>query len=209
MEKILNQAQARVLGAIIEKRYTTPQYYPLTQNAVKVACNQKNARDPLTDYSDNEVFDLLRGLVDLGFLATVFVDSSRTAKYELRFDRAYELEKPDQAILAELFLRGPQTAGELRNRCERMHSFSGISELEALLAGLADKGRVKLLPKHPGQKEARWAHLFCGEPENLAPPEAAEGHPQAGGSTGLRERVEALESEVAALKARLEAIEGR
>lgn len=211
MEAILTEAQARVLGAMIEKRYTTPQYYPMTQNAVKLACNQKNAREPVVDYSDNEVFDLLRSLVDRGFLSYGFVDSSRTAKYELRFDQAFELEKPELCILGELFLRGHQTAGELRTHCERMHSFHDIPEVEAVLTGLAEKGRVKLLPRLPGRKEPRWAQLFCGEPEISASDELDEdrGSRAAGGEQSLRARVEALETELADLKERIAALEAR
>jgi uncharacterized protein len=199
-EALLSAKQARVIGSMIEKQITTPQYYPMTVNAVRLACNQKSNRNPLVEFSEDETFELLEGLTTRGFVKRDLFDGSRTTKYAQHFDAVYGLDRKESAVLAELFLRGAQTSGELRAHCERMAAFDGIEQVEGLLRALAEKGHVCLLPRVPGQKEPRWAQLFSGEPE----PPCSEGTvPTRMEGSGGDSLASSLEARVAALEDRM------
>jgi uncharacterized protein YceH (UPF0502 family) len=160
----LTEVAARVLGALIEKEVTTPEYYPLSLNALMNACNQKSNRDPLMHVDEEAVRTALRGLSDQ-FLARSAGGDSRVAKYEHRLSETFNFDRKETAILCELLLRGPQTPGELRSRAERMHPFADLSEVQTTLQRLMrrEPPLVVLLPRQPGMKEARYAHLLSGD----------------------------------------------
>ena len=201
MDFQLTAAEARVLGALIEKELTTPEYYPLSLNALVAACNQRSNRDPVTDLTENEVSEAAARLVSLhiGWKRS----TGRVEKFEHNLLRL-GLSVPELALLAVLLLRGQQTAGELRIRTERMHAFDDIANAESFLAGLAQKDNgpfvVELL-KAPGRKEARFMHCFCGEPD------LREAHSNASSHAPVLpvgpSRVDILEEEVAGLKVEL------
>jgi uncharacterized protein len=176
MEIVLSEIEARVLGALIEKEITTPEYYPLSLNALVNACNQKSNRDPHMNLSDADVQRALRQLNELGLARSASTDS-RVAKYEHRLSETYNFTRPETAILCELLLRGPQTPGELRSRAERMHPFEDLNLVHSTLKRLMEREPplVALLPRQPGTKEARYAQLLSANPaadEKAAPEEA-------------------------------------
>ena len=193
----LDPTQVRVLGALLEKEQATPEYYPLTVNALLAACNQKSNRNPVTQLSETEVV----GALDALALDTLVwrSDGARVERWKQSISRRLELDPEERAVLTLLMLRGPQTAGELRSRSARLHRFSGIGEVEAALERLTAEGRelVLELPRRPGQKENRWAQLLGGmpTPAETGPdrvsnaPERRSERPEA----GLRERVARLE----------------
>jgi len=191
----LEPAEARVIGALIEKEITTPEYYPLSLNALVNACNQKSNRDPVVDYDEELVDSVLESLRHKGLLTTVTGAGSRVPKYGHRLTDQLNLGRREIAILCELMLRGPQTSGELRNRTERMHRFDDIAEIESVLDRMQEL--VMKLPRRPGEKEGRYAHLLSGEPAL----EAAE-EPQ----PVRQDRVTALEAEMAQLRQEFEAL---
>jgi hypothetical protein len=195
----INDVEARILGALIEKELTTPEYYPLTLNSLTNACNQKSNRDPVMHLEDEEVVRGLDKLRMKGF-ARLSGEGGRVPKY--CHSLGEKLAPPELAVLAELLLRGPQTVGELRTRCDRMSSFADIAAVEEVLADLQkyELQLATLLPRQPGQKEQRYAHLLAGEPviqqsEKQLHPEAARVRVMA-----EDERIAALETEVAQLK---------
>lgn len=201
METVLNDLEVRILGCLIEKELTTPEYYPLTLNALTAACNQKSNRDPVMALEDTAV---LGGLDGLKFkqLVVVSSDGGRVPKYRHILTERLRLAPEELALLCELMVRGPQTVGELRTRSERMRPFSDLAAVEEVLAELMGREAplVTRLPRQPGRKEARYAHLFAGEPETCS----AEGAPPAEGAR-LRlmageERLSKLEEEIAILK---------
>ena len=197
----LTAPEARVLATLMEKARTVPDSYPLTLNAVVTGCNQKTTRDPVMNLSDAEAQEALDALK---LLTLVFETSGgRTTHWEHNFQRAVGVPEQSAVLLGLLMLRGPQTAGELRINAERWYRFADISSVEAFLDELqersAEKGGplVVLLPRAPGAREPRWAHLLCGPVDPSAPAAGSEdGHAPA-----LQARVEALEAEVAALRA--------
>jgi uncharacterized protein len=197
----LTLAEARVLGTLMEKARTVPDSYPMTLNALVAGCNQKSSRDPLTNLGEPEVQEALDGLKrrSLAFTAR----GSRVDRWEHNFQRAMVVPEQSAVLLGLLMLRGPQTAGELRIHSERWYRFADISSVEGFLDELAarseDKGGplVVQLPKAPGAREARWAHLLCGPVDLTAAPAAEERAPE----SGLAARVSALENEVAELRA--------
>jgi uncharacterized protein YceH (UPF0502 family) len=199
----LSTLEARILAVLAEKQRTVPDTYPLSLNALVSGCNQKSSRDPVMEVSDTEAreaLDVLRG-------RSLAIESSgsRVPRYEHNLERALQVPSPSVALLAVLMLRGPQTAGELRINAERLHRFPDISAVEGYLRELAERpagALVAELPRQPGSRENRWAHLLCGTP---AEPERAETQhdPHA---AGLRDRVAALEARVAELEAQLAAI---
>ena len=195
MDLHLEPAEARVIGALIEKEITTPEYYPLSLNALVNACNQKSNRDPVVDYDEELVDSVLESLRHKGLLTTVTGAGSRVPKYGHRLTDQLNLGRREIAILCELMLRGPQTSGELRNRTERMHRFDDIAEIESVLDRMQEL--VMKLPRRPGEKEGRYAHLLSGEPAL----EAAE-EPQ----PVRQDRVTALEAEMAQLRQEFEAL---
>ncbi|MBD3422377.1 MAG: DUF480 domain-containing protein [Chitinivibrionales bacterium] len=168
MLKILTETEIRVLGVLIEKELTTPEYYPLTLNALVNGCNQKSNRDPVVQLTEGEVSRAVSSLKDKHLLWERHASGSRTVKYEHNVTDAYDLAKGELALLCVLLLRGPQTIGELRTRSQRMHSFENLDETRRVLDGLIKREEDPLataLSRQPGQKEERFMHLISGEPE--------------------------------------------
>jgi uncharacterized protein YceH (UPF0502 family) len=192
----LDAVQVRVLGALIEKQRTTPDVYPLSLNALRLACNQSTSRDPVVDYDEPTIREALDGLGLLRYTRVASGPGSRTAKFRHLLDETLTLDAGEISLLAVLLLRGHQTAAELRGRSERLHAFASLAAVESVLEGLAGRRLVLLLERRPGQKEARYAHLLAGTPveDESAPtvPGPAPG--------GLAARVEALAAEVAELR---------
>src|SRR5579864_476451 len=200
MSMILNEFEARVLGALIEKEITTPDYYPISLNALVNACNQKSNRDPLMNLDEDLVRDALGSLNQKELAGPADTFDSRVAKYEHRVQEAFNFTRGETALLCELLLRGPQTPGELRGRAERMHSFDDLGIVQSTLQRLMKREPplVKLLPRQPGTKEARYAHLLCGELESWQrEPEAA---PSVSGVSSTTPLIARLEADVAALQ---------
>ena len=203
---ILNAAEARVLGALIEKDITTPDYYPLSLNALINACNQKNNREPVTNFDEETVRLALRNLGDKRLAGTAAGADSRVTKYEHRLQEVFNFTRPETAILCVLLLRGPQTPGELRGRTERMHRFEHLDDVLSGLQQLMrrDPPLAKALGRRPGTKEIRYAHLLSGDVEAWEPPpESAStsvGSADAERLAHLEEQVAALQKEVAELK---------
>jgi hypothetical protein len=194
---VLDAAQLRVLGSLIEKQRTTPDQYPLSLNALRLACNQTTSRDPVLDLEENEVRAAVQRLGQLGFARLASGPGSRTAKYRQLFDEALSLDAAETAVLAVLMLRGAQTAAELKTRTERL---GAIGDVHAVLEHLDERELVSLLPRQPGQREERWRHeLGDGdaparpEPDRPEPPEPAE----------LEERLARIEERLAELERRL------
>jgi len=201
----LDPVEARVLGCLIEKEITTPEYYPLTLNALLNACNQKSNRDPVFSFEEDDVFGGLESLRQKQLILTLTGGGNRVPKYGHRLQEKLNLGRREIALLCELLLRGPQTTGELRDRAGRMHRFTDHDEVTRCLQVLSerpDQPFVKLLPKRAGMKEARWAHLLSGEPQA---PDVVETYAQA--RSGSDERIAQLETEVAGLQKRLDDIE--
>lgn len=201
----LSPIEARVLAVLVEKQHTVPDTYPLSLNALLAGCNQKTAREPVMNVSEAEA---LRALDELKSLSLVIESSgSRVARYEHNFQRGVGVPSQSVALLATLMLRGPQTAAELRANSERLHRFADISSVEAFLQELAERepACVVKLPRAPGAREQRWAHLLCGavDAAQLAAPPAAAS-PEDGELTLLAERQARLEEEVGALRALVE-----
>jgi uncharacterized protein len=206
VDLILSDIEARVLGALVEKGVTTPDYYPLSLNALVNACNQKSNRDPVMNLDEESVRQAIRGLEKHALAGPADSFDGRVTKYEHRLQEAYNFDRRETAVLCVLLLRGPQTPGELRSRSERMHSFDDLSEVESTLQRLLKREPplVKILPRQPGTKEARYAHLLSGDVE-VAPSEASEEiRPKDGGSqdriTSLERQVSQLQNEIADLK---------
>lgn len=199
MNIVLSDVEARVLGCLVEKEITTPEYYPLSLNALVHACNQKSNRDPLMNLDEDGVRSALRSLGEQALARSAGGDS-RVAKYEHRLSEVFNFTRPETAILCELLLRGPQTPGELRSRAERMHPFEDLSVVQSTLKHLMEREPplVKLLPRQPGNKEARYAHLLSGDVEvreTLPVKQVA-----VSSSASENARMTELESEVAALQ---------
>ena len=209
MKYELTATEARVIGCLLEKQVTTPEQYPLSVNGVVTACNQKTNREPVMNLSESDVQEQLDNLVKRHFLRTVSGFGNRVTKYEQRFCNSefgnLKLSAAEVAIITTLLLRGAQTPGELRSRASRMYEFSDMAEVESTLENLAnreDGPYVIRLAREPGKRESRYMHLFCGEvDEDIA---AADELPVASGD--LQARVEALETEVAELKQRLDSL---
>jgi uncharacterized protein YceH (UPF0502 family) len=162
---VLNEMEARVLGALLEKEITTPDYYPLSLNSLVNACNQKSNRDPVMNLDEDSVRDALRTLHDNSLARSVSAADSRVTKYEHRLQEAFNFDRREAALFCELLLRGPQTPGELRTRAERMHRFDDLSEAQSALQRLMNREPplVKVLARQPGTKESRYIHLLSGE----------------------------------------------
>jgi hypothetical protein len=198
---ILNAAECRVLGALIEKDITTPDYYPLSLNALVNACNQKNNREPVTSYDEETVRLALRNLSDKNLAGLARGADGRVAKYEHHLQEVFNFTRRETAIICVLLLRGPQTPGELRGRTERMHPFEDLDEV---LSGLQQLMRrepplAKALGRRPGTKEIRYAHLLSGDVEAWEPPDAYA-NASNGDSSADSERISQLEEQVAALQ---------
>jgi len=197
----LDVVEVRVLGCLLEKQQATPEYYPLTLNALVAACNQKSNRDPVMDLDDA---DVRRALERLRAEVLVWpVVAARAERWEHNLDRSWELEEPGKALVTVLLLRGAQTAGELRTRCDRMHAFGSVGDVESALRRLAagPEPLVAEVPRGPGQKEGRWVHLVAGTaPERAAAPPA---NPVAA-PVDPADRIAALEARVEELADALE-----
>ncbi|CAM6290685.1 YceH family protein [Citrobacter portucalensis] len=209
MKYELTATEARVIGCLLEKQVTTPEQYPLSVNGVVTACNQKTNREPVMNLSESDVQEQLDNLVKRHFLRTVSGFGNRVTKYEQRFCNSefgnLKLSAAEVAIITTLLLRGAQTPGELRSRASRMYEFSDMTEVESTLENLAnreDGPYVIRLAREPGKRESRYMHLFCGEVDEAIA--AADEPPVASGD--LQARVEALETEVAELKQRLDSL---
>lgn len=165
MNIVLNEVEARVLGALLEKEITTPDYYPLSLNSLVHACNQKSNRDPVMNVDDDSVRDALRTLHDNSLARSVSAADSRVTKYEHRLQETFNFDRREAALFCELLLRGPQTPGELRTRAERMHPFDDLSAAQSALQRLMDRQPplVKVLARQPGTKESRFVHLLSGD----------------------------------------------
>jgi hypothetical protein len=203
---ILSDVEARVLGCLVEKDITTPEYYPLSLNALVHACNQKSNREPPMNLEEDTVRQALRSLGEQ-MLARSASGDSRVAKYEHRLADTFNFTRPETAILCELLLRGPQTPGELRSRAERMHPFEDLSVVQSTLKHLMEREPplVKLLLRQPGNKEARYAHLLSGDVEVRESPQVKEAVISSSAAenariTGLESEVAGLQKEVAELK---------
>jgi len=204
---ILTENEARVLGSLVEKDITTPDYYPMSLNALVNACNQKSNRDPVMSLNEEAVRQAIYSLNEKGLAGTASTADSRVPKYEHRMQEAFNFTRRETALLCVLMLRGPQTPGELRGRTERMHPFEDLTDVQSTLQKLMTREEplVKVLPRQPGTKEARYAHLLCGEqPGWDAPPAAVETRVEssAGGEriARLEEAVANLNREIADLK---------
>lgn len=202
MEITLNEIESRVLGCLIEKEITTPDYYPLTLNALTNACNQKSNRNPVVSYDETTVVRGLDDLSEKGLAKKVFAVGSRVQKYQHAFLDKFDLGRREVAVLCELMVRGPQTAGELRTHAGRMYEFKGLEEVDEVLQGLMEhEGPMVIkLPRQAGRKEQRYMHLFSGKPEiqeteQSAPLEAATMQVRA-----ENQRIAKLEEELAMLR---------
>jgi uncharacterized protein len=210
----LSLEEARVLGALIEKEATVPDSYPLTLNALRLACNQTTNRHPIVAYDDRTVENALLSLKSQGLVRFVHPShGGRTTRYRHSADERWKLSPPELAVLSVLILRGPQTASEVRARAERHQSLGDLIDVEEILdtlAGRSPEPFATRLPTRPGEREARWAHLLAGEPdEATAAPETPAPQRDAGSPARAHGRIDALEAELDALRQRVEALERR
>ena len=212
MSTILTDIETRVLGSLIEKQVTTPEYYPLTLNALTLACNQKNNRHPVTAFTENQVADALESLREKNLAYVFYGSTSRVPKYKHVMPEVMHLSHPELALMCVLMLRGAQTPGELRGSASRLHEFSSLEEVEETLNALISHDPDPLvvrLPRQPGQKEVRFAHLLSGEidVEALAESVPVVAPSRRSGSEQverLEQKVEALTAEVDKLKEQFE-----
>ena len=204
-EPVLSDVEARILGSLVEKEATTPDTYPLTSNAIVLACNQKTAREPLMQLEPGEVGNALRRLEVRGWVRSQH--SGRSERYGHRVEKMLDLTRPQAALLALLMLRGPQTLHELLSRSERLANFASIEDVQHALDRLAqrDPPRVRLLLRQGGQREDRYAQLLSGEP--VMPAASLASSSSSAASANLGERVATLEARVADLEARLAAFD--
>jgi uncharacterized protein YceH (UPF0502 family) len=200
----LTAPEQRVLGCLIEKRWTTPDQYPLSLNALRLACNQSTNRDPVTSYDDATVREAATRLSRYGLARLASGQGSRAIKYRHLAEEALGLGREGLALLAVLMLRGPQTPGELKARSDRMASVGSLDDVERVLVTLVERGYARRLPRRPGQKEDRFEHLLGpdGSAEG-APTVSRAGTPEPTAGSGLEARVAALEAEVAELREQL------
>ena len=197
---ILNAEEIRVLGCLMEKSKTTPDYYPMTINSLTTACNQKTSRKPVVQYDDDTVAQALNTLKKRGLISTATGGSIRSIKYKHNFAIVFPVLPSEVAIICLLMLRGPQTPGELNTNSGRLHEFESIEEVQEVLERLSSEEMPFLmqLPRRPGQKEVRYAHLLAGVPEITDDDEEEEVHTRNTG--GLEARVTKLETELAELR---------
>ncbi len=200
MDFKLTETEVRVLGSLIEKDISTPEYYPLSLNALLNACNQKTNRDPMMQLDEDAVRDALEGLQQRRMAGPARGADSRVTKYEQRLQEVFNFTRPEIAVLCVLLLRGPQTPGELRGRAERLHRFEALDDVQSALQKLMQREPplAKVLPRQPGTKESRYTHLFAGDVVDLEAPvhtsAAVERNP------GDVDRIARLEEEVAKLR---------
>jgi len=206
----LSPPEQRVLGCLIEKRWTTPDQYPLSLNALRLACNQSTNRDPVTDYDEGTVREAAARLSRYGLTRLASGHGSRATKYRHLAEEALGLGRGELAVLAVLLLRGPQTPGELKTRSERMASLGSLDEVEQALAILTDRGYARRIERRPGQKEERFEHLLgsAAAPEAGPGPDVQAGSGVSDAADGLEARIAALEAEVAELREQFAALRG-
>ena len=203
MPTVLSDIEARVLGSLVEKQVTTPEYYPLTLNSLTLACNQKNNRTPVTSYDETAVAQALESLREKNLAYVFYGSTSRVPKYKHVLPEVMHLSQPELALICVLLLRGPQTPGELATRGFRLYEFSGLEEVESTLNSLISREPdplVTRLPRQPGQKEARFAHLLSGD---VIPEPTEETHRSAHVSTAGHsrgDRIQQLETDLEAVK---------
>jgi uncharacterized protein YceH (UPF0502 family) len=207
LPRTLDPVEVRILGSLAEKQLSTPEYYPLTVNALLAACNQKSNREPVMELSENEVQRALDRLQDEKLVWKVM--GGRAVRYDHNLDALWHIDRPAKALLTLLFLRGPQTAGEMRGRSDRLHSFESVAEAESKLQEMASHPEplVRQLPRRPGQKEERWAHLAGGavvETEQVSESAATETRePLSARVLRLEEQMAELSAELRSLKQKL------
>ena len=209
MSAELDQTERRIVGALVEKALATPAYYPMTLNALVAACNQKNNRHPVTSYSENQVAAALESLREKNLTYVFYGSTSRVPKYKHVMPEVMHLNHAETALMCVLMLRGAQTLGELRGSASRLHEFSSLEEVEETLNGLISRepeSLVARLPRQPGQKEGRFAHLLSGEInlEALAAESERVATSISSRRSSLEEKVEALAAEVEKLKEQFE-----
>jgi uncharacterized protein len=197
---VLNEVEARVLGALLEKEITTPEYYPLSLNALVNACNQKSNRDPVMNLDEGSVRNALIALRDNSLVRSVSAADSRVTKYEHRLQEAFNFDRREAGIFCELLLRAPQTPGELRSRVERMHHFDDLSEVQSALQRLMNREPplVRVLARQPGTKESRYVHLLSGDTAPAVAPAVPEMPAVHGRET--TDKFSQLESEIGELR---------
>ena len=203
MAGLLTDIETRVLGALVEKQLSTPEYYPLTLNALTLACNQKNNRHPVTAYGENEVAQAVESLRENNLAYVFYGSTSRVPKYKHVMPEVLHTNAAETALMCVLMLRGPQTPGELRGNAARLYEFSGLDEVEQTLNGLISHEPdplVARLPRQAGQKEVRFGHLLSGEIRVEAAAEVERPAPR----QSLEQKIEALAEEVERLKAQFE-----
>jgi uncharacterized protein YceH (UPF0502 family) len=202
MNIILNDVETRVLGSLVEKDVTTPDYYPLSLNALVNACNQKNNRDPVMHLQEDSVQDALSTLQEKRLAGPTSSADSRVTKYEHRLQEAFNFTRGETAVLCVLLLRGPQTPGELRGRTERMHRFEDLTEVQSTVQRLMqrDPPLVRVLPRQPGTKESRYKHLLAGDVEDAADVAQALSSAFVASNSHDIDRITHLENEVSDLR---------
>jgi uncharacterized protein len=210
---VADTVQIRVLGCLIEKQRTTPDQYPLSLNALRLACNQATNRDPVVEYDEATIRSALDGLSRMGWTRLATSSGSRVARFEHRLDESLTLTPSQLGILAVLMLRGPQTVGELRTRSERLYPFSALDDVERTLTVLAERELVQRQPRRPGQKEDRFAQLLGGDDAAPAPSgeeayAGADPQPPVDRLTELEERVGALAAELELLRDEVRTMRG-
>ena len=204
MLTVLNDIEVRVLGSLVEKQVTTPEYYPLTINALTLACNQKNNRNPVTSYSENLVAQAVESLRERNLAYVFYGSTSRVPKFKHVMSEVLHLSQAQLALMCVLLLRGSQTVGELRERASRLYEFSSLEEVEETLNSLISREPETLvtrLPRQPGQKETRFAHLLAGE---AAAEAAAEEPPPRRTISRETDRLSSIQEDVSALKTQME-----
>lgn len=209
MDALLNEVEARVVGSLVEKQVTTPDYYPLTLNALVNACNQISNRDPVVGFDERVVTDAIDTLRGKNLVYIFYGSESRVPKYKHMMREVYSISPAELAALCVLMLRGPQTVGEIRGRTGRLHAFEGLLEVEATLDGLAqrDEPLVMKLPRQAGRKEARYAHLLSGAPPIEEPGDESATAPHTRESSS--EKVARLEAEVGRLRGEFAELRGQ
>jgi hypothetical protein len=200
MDILLTDDEVRVLGSLMEKEMATPDYYPLTLNALTNACNQKSNRDPVVAYDEETVVYALNGLRERKLVRQSNI--SRVPKFEQLFSQELKLVNREQAIICILLLRGPQTAGEIRSRTDRLYAFPSLDEVQETISNLEDMQLVEKLPRQPGRKESRYTHLLSGKPlekpvETIIRPKAAS---EVDRISELQEQIDELRREVESLR---------
>jgi uncharacterized protein YceH (UPF0502 family) len=216
MNLLLTEIETRVVGALVEKDITTPDYYPLSLNALVNACNQKNNRDPVMTLDESAVRDALASLQEKRLAGPASGADSRVTKFEHRLQEVFNFDRREIAIVCVLLLRGPQTPGELRGRTDRMYHFEALDDVVSTLDRLAQREPplAAILPRQPGTKESRYTHLFSGELPELSRPSGTSmaagnspAHPATNSAASATERIARLEQEVAALRHELSEIQ--